>query len=1549
MSRLQTLLIYLLICVPGLVMTVLGVLHVRREVVKALDSSGWVVADEISRQIGREVHIGKAVLTPLGTLVVEDVRIAQGPSFSEGILASARRLSASYDYKAMLFQGAGSSGIHSIEVVEPHLRLVRGKDGILNISDLLEPAPGPPGPPFTGTVSVVGGTVSFRDYYRSSSGSPLVTVVREVDGSFDASRPSAYSFNFSVGSSPGRFTAIRGTGTYDLDTADLWVDATGSGISASFAAITFGVQNDIGAGNGTVDFSASGTFRIGDESVAPRVAGMVKLDGVTVKPPGFRSAVERVSGTAMVGGETAVLNLNGSIAGSPAIVKGSISGIRQPRLNLAVSARDVRVRELFESVGLPVVPSELEIDRIPALTARVTGPMEDPRVEAFASVPKAVAFGYPVSDVTLSLAYSGGVIGVRSAQLTYDGARVYASGTVGLSEGVPLNVRGSVRGLDLGRLPISVDNGLVGKSDADFVLTGSVADPRVTAEVAAKNLSIDGVYIGQAEAGLVVSRQGVVAKRLQTTGFAGGIVRGTGGFDGKQLDVRVSASGIQLSSVGRLLGRNDLGGLAYASGTITGPLDAPVFEGLLEGFGLRYQDQELNYARADVIAGRDSVDVKSAVARWFPADLKFSGRVERDSHGRLAFRTSGQVDRLNLERVFQAVGVHYDVSGMVGGDFAASGVYDMAAGSGASPLSGTEASGNLRLRDGTVFDYAVDDAVAQWTFRDNIVALSETVIESDGARLVVEGNVDVDRRDLNLSFGLSDLELTRYRESIPDFLLVSGVVNAAGTATGPWNDVLIELGGGVGQLSVNRMSFDEADVHAVYAGGIVKSAQVNLARGDQQYQLSLSDYDTTAQRVRSGVVDVVDASVSDLWEAVKASPIARTEQGKTLRELSMLVPKVTGGTLDVHASVTGDLARLEGDVTANASGIGIDSQKVDSLEIAASVGEGEIVLRNLRATSGDTNVQARGNPLLADGNLQLALSVNNLDLQTLKPWMGANTPAGNASIELEASGRATSPDLILSAEVVNPGVFGVVFDRLRASRIDISEGRISFDDPNAGVILASANHQAVIYGFVPWSWSEHTIPAQEPLEVTAELNNEDLSILSSFISEVDAQKTTGPIETAVFRIRGSLVEAQYDGLLRIKDGNLALKGFSSEFQEVNVDVAFDGNRVLVNEFSTKSSLGGTAAIAPGSNLAISGKDAGVRMLVLADGFHVAESGVFGLKEVFSTKIDAGLTVTGSLASPMIVDAQEQVLNAGLKGLTVPEGLKVHKGIRISDALFRFAIPEESRAAQPINLPMNPQFDISFEVGRDVKLQPPSMNLLVDGSGAITGAFNDPAKPLDILLNLTVDKGSLYLAGTRLTVDSGSSAVVRYSPPAEPTITLKDFKATTSLTATSELGRRERYQIYLTVAGPTSNMQIDLSSNPPGLSRQRILAALGHMEGIFSTGESAFQEELTTALTATATSRLFRPIEKVFTEQFGFDQFSLEYSRESPLSLYLSTELLNNVNVSYFQRLRSKISEQNTKQFELKASWRFHRAWELSLGVDDQEVIDAQIGYTKAFR
>ncbi len=166
-----------------------------------------------------------------------------------------------------------------------------------------------------------------------------------------------------------------------------------------------------------------------------------------------------------------------------------------------------------------------------------------------------------------------------------------------------------------------------------------------------------------------------------------------------------------------------------------------------------------------------------------------------------------------------------------------------------------------------------------------------------------------------------------------------------------------------------------------------------------------------------------------------------------------------------------------------------------------------------------------------------------------------------------------------------------------------------------------------------------------------------------------------------------------------------------------------------------------------------------------------------------------------------------------------------------------------------------------------------MALVLTGSGTLAGMLSKP----DLNLRFDIQQGSMKLTASRLRILPGGRIEAHYAPPVAPDVTV-DFQAQTSALASNPFGQAQQYEITVTVTGPVTNMKISLSSLPADLTREQMLAALGHLPGVYTSQEGEFQRELGAVLTAAATSTVFAPIENIFVEKLGFEQFTLQSQR-----------------------------------------------------------------------
>lgn len=1552
LTRTQRSLILLLTYLPVLMMLVISSIHVARQVELVLSDARSLLSDQLSAQFGRQVVVREATLLPLGTAVVKGIQIAEAGDLDRGNLLTAETVIVKYDLRAVLFRAAGASGIRTIDVHDPVIHLVRRPDGSLNIFELLRPKPGAPRPPFRGVVRLRNARATFVDLKTlplspSVMGRAKPFSLHSLDLTYNAQRYPLLKF---AGTALGDAATLKSTsfaGTYNPSLRSLKLDISTVDASAPFVAHLTTISRYVDVRSGKV----TGTLGLSTEFPLrglPYMTGFATISGAEVLVPGMQSSVRSLSGRVLLSGRSAALDLTGMLGGTRARAAGTVANFQAPKLNLSISAPRVDVAGLLRSFGIRGIPPHLGIQGLGNVAATITGTRAAPSARTAATIASLSAFGYTAADIRLEAQYQRGTIFLNSIDFRIDGARVWASGSLGTTGSRIVSLDGTIRDFPLRILNVPPGTRLTGTADADFAVSGTTSAPTVRADARISKGSIGGVPFTGASVELTYDSGRRTGSGSLVANAAGGLIVAQGRGSPRRVDVSYRIEAANIANIAGLLKQPDLSGILYSSGTISGDPRDPMASGVLEVFRGRYQDYELDYARVAYSGDRQGVTVRSGVARAFPAEVRFSGRASGLDTARIDFAGDAEVRRLQIQKLMELTGKEADIKGTAEGDFAFTGTLlrGQRTQDGRLPFVDTMASGTLRLTDATAFGFLISSAGGKIDFSNDIIRLSETSIASQDARVDLNGTVNVATRQLDLSFDARNFDLVRIRDRVERYFTVGGIAAASGTIIGPWDDPNYTMQASIAGLTLNEAKFDQATIEAAYSDQTFSSWRALLTRGQQVFDLQGSDLNLETACVGSATAQIQSVSVPDLWAIIAGSPYLLTEQAQPVREAFTRVPRLTSGTMNggfgfqgCFRDAEGRFIMPDGSVKLTARDVGVDIRQIDSLDIDVASTGGAVTINRFQAVSGDTTVQVGpttpGAPVYVNNTLDLMLAANNVDLSRLRPWLAENTPSGIATVDFIFTGPASRPDIRGSIEVVRPGIHGIEFDNLRVSQIRFRADRIDVSD----IFLAFSGHQVIGSGYIPWSWDEFTIPKDRPIEFTAGLANEDLNILSAFASGIDTSRTAGALEAQI-NVGGTIGAINLTGAIRTTNGTIALKGVESSFNNVNVDVGFEGRTITFRTFSTQSSTGGTIGLQPGGTIVVTDPAQGfgnVNLQLVARGLTIEERNLIGYQESIRAQLDVGLDISGTVAEP--------VISMPATGLG---------GIRVSNSELSFSLPEGEKTAVARTLPIRPLFrDIAIVIGDNVRVRPPQMSILVGGSGKISGQLGNPsaAVPFNTTLELEAKEGDITLRGTgiRFSVVPGGKMILRLNEPPVPSeVVLSNFQATTSLTATGPMRTRERYRITMTVNGPVSNMNITLTSDPPGLTKEQILAALGHVEGLFGGREADLQAQLATALTAVGTSALFMPIQRIFVERLGFEEFTLEYSPISPLALYISRRLFGNFYVSLYQRLGAALANVQNVEWQFRIGYRFRTFYSVGIGIDDQQTVTGNVTFVKAF-
>jgi hypothetical protein len=1529
--------------IPPLVMIAAGIVHVARQTQLLLHDARWVVGETVSYYVNRPVRVGHARLGRLGTVVLDQLEIADGPTFASGKMISVQRAVVHYDSSALIFAGARLGGVRFVELIQPSVRVVRLPSGKLNISDLIRPRLRPAGPPFRGVVKVVGGSLSFIDLSAKLHNRRGVDL-NELRGVLCADKSPNISFNISGTGSEKLLRQFRVLGRFNTETRVLESDVQVLALNLHrLIPMITGTADVVGIRSGIVTASVGVRTRLPLGGRNPNITGIVRFANLELVPPGFTRWPAKLSGNAVLLGDKLGFDAVGIFAGSGFSVDGTIVGYRNPRVNLTVFSPHPDLSAISRALGV---------------SARVDLSFLQPLVTAFEGVTQIRLGPAPriwqprlrVSNLSLAVGYRKGKVTVDSFQFVLRGARVRGNAAFSTSGNQEFQLRAGVRGLRLDYIGFPRSVASSAKVNADVFVLKSAAASRISARVSAQDATLLRVPIVAFTADIDKDLLAHRFKAAAAFNAYGGLVRVRGIVGKGKIDLAYSADAIDIFNLGSgIFKRKDISGTLYLVGRAFGKLRSPVIVGTAEVFDPACGDYVADYAKAAFSTDLQKLIVKDSFVASFPAEIRLSASATGLRTGRIDLAGVAHLKRLETEKLYEIFGRRIDVNGTLSGDFRFSAAYttELASSNSQRRLTDILADGSVRLDDGVAYGFLVNSSQARLSLANDKLVLSDVDLTTEQAQVSLTGAVDLNMRDVDAKISLTGFELARLGQRLGDYFVIGGNADLKGKVTGKLDSLEVVAESSVKDLTINDVRFDHASLNASYNAVGRLSGEVTLIRGQQSYDIKADNIDLTAGSAGSIEGDFSSVWVPDLRTMLVASPYFSSEKGGKLRRIIERLPLVTDGQVTGQfelsglvrpPNVQGDtktnvMDQLRGSARFEATDIAFDSRRMESLSVDLSLDAGAVYVNKAVVVAGNTYASLQpiepGMPAYRNGSLALEAVVSNIDLSHLGSWIGNRPLMGTAALDFTFEGDPKSPDIRGSVEIVDPGYGAIRFSSLRIAQMRLDSDRLDIGE----VLISKDGHQAVAGGYLPWDWAALTVPNNKPFEIAFRLRNEDLSILHTFAPIVDPSPATTGLLQAELKVEGTRDDYKLSGIAKVENGTIALRNFVSRFTNVNIDIGFDGKNVIVNELSARSSSGGAIFLKPGSSVAITSREQGYGTLDLAlesIGFVLEESGVLGLREQVRVQIDGGLAIRGSVLEPRIANA------------AVPGSVG---GLTLSNALISFAIREKP-FVYSVSLPIRPIFDgVRINLGDRVRVRPPQMDLLVGGGGTIAGQLGGR---LSASLDVVLQQGMMRLATSRLRITPGAQMSIKLQPPAQPEISVTGFEATTSVVTTGPLGTRQRYTVTILANGPLTNLNIAFRSNPEGLSREQIIAALGHVEGLVGAGAGELQKELVNVLKAMGTSVLFAPVERVFTEQLGFEEFGIEPGTFAPLSLYVTRRLFDGIYVSYYQRLRASLANVQDTEWQLRFGVKFRKFYSLSLGFDSQQMVSGELTFNKTF-
>lgn|GEM_PF-1921446 len=1120
-----------------------------------------------------------------------------------------------------------------------------------------------------------------------------------------------------------------------------------------------------------------------------------------------------------------------------------------------------------------------------------------------------------ITNLAANVAANPSLVTVDLTQpVVWNGIRASGWGNYGLTSR-QVQAVAAVAPFAIQELPKSIRPAdVVGRIGATISVAGDVGKPAVFAHaegrVAAK-LSGRRVDFGSVNAdiryenGRIALAEGIVQGPL-------GLLTVVPAGNGK---LTVDARGIQLAQLDK-----NLTGIANARGTIDPNLRSPQFIGRLETYRLAYQDQEIPVATADFSVDRTGLRIDQLHGLRGTSVVNGRGSY-RFKDGRIAARANidnFQASDLNEEYLIGTTDIrNILVSGSANNP---RGSFEIMAG---EIVAGGVKASNLSIPG---------------DFHDGVLTIKR------GRTSILGGEAEVSAL-YRVKGGIGRAEIAYKGMNLAEFgAEVSSKFTVSGAATGKVAVTLrdnrvadatsrTDFSG----LVLNRAPFGAGTISAAYDGDVI-SADGSIGQIDRYISVSDVKYQPASRDI-SGAIAVSQLQAEDL--AALAGPATETltyDQRKLIDEAR--------GSVSLGATVAGNLKdpSLKLDVL-EATGLRVANTEFGTITLAGTRTPTEIILTKALLDGPVAKVSATGK-LVKDGPISIDGEVRDLIISSLRAFSPSlATVAGKANIPFVVSGTTEKPELTASVEteglLQKPGDPRDLALDISLDRVSISESTATGGGIDVGGVWKYRGFQGAITVATPLKFP-FEIPETGQISAAVTLGQRPLKDIAELSDTLDPARTDGVVQGLV-KASGTLEKINWLGNIDLTAPKLAMRGNDIQLQDVSVNALVNsekasvkvsanhaGGGTLSGELATKSeSLAGVFdKIAAGEWRSL--LDSEISGLLTVSDFRHRQK--FGAQSV-SGRATGQISVSGPVRSPLV---------AGDLNLFDIDG----------------TIPAIDAAGKPSDPPLiDPRFNVNVNLANPARLRAATADLSILGTVGINGKFTAPM----VASVLTVEKGAIRLPGGLIRIGQGGSVRFDYVGGQEvPPSLVLDVDGRTSVVTAVTGTSLERYDVLISITGDLlkeGGLNFEATSDPPGLSQDRIIGLLGQTDLLSTfgsdTARSDSRKQIGDAFTSFAIPVVFERLTEGLAQSLELDYITVDYNAFDRVSLVAARTLGSGFSLQGRRQISTPEPGQPVK-YDVRLVYRPRRIFGIlsrfnfSVGSDETRPIKLSMDYSARF-
>lgn len=736
------------------------------------------------------------------------------------------------------------------------------------------------------------------------------------------------------------------------------------------------------------------------------------------------------------------------------------------------------------------------------------------------------------------------------------------------------------------------------------------------------------------------------------------------------------------------------------------------------------------------------------------------------------------------------------------------------------PLSALHVEGEACLSDGSVQGYLLDKVQGRYLYDSGALRLKSVLITALGARLSLKGLMAMDG---SLDFALDAKDVSLKRLPIMDSdVALDGLINASGHLGGTLEQPYF-----VGDISGDSISVNGETLTGLR--GTLKSngSDINelAAEFRQPYEGESSDYGLYQANLRLDIPNRdLRGNIVVLWGNV----------GGLLRlcQQDYSIDGTLTGEIRVNQEGRNSGIVLDGRV----ENMQIHDLRYYGMKFQGRLQNRVLYLENVKlqenkddATKGVLTVGGSVN--LRTGELDLALQTAQANPAIVTAVM-TDPPeiTGQMDLKVQLAGTLDEPYGSAGLHIRDGSVAGVGLDTLDAS-LTIGGDHIKLEK----LAVMKNIYSVQASGLIPLDLFRNRSERRNPeaqMDIAVNLDEARLGILPALTQWVEwgVGDTKGQL-----KISGTLEEPLLYGDIKISDGSVKVKHLATVIDKINTDIAFDGNKILLNDMS---------AVLGRGKIAMDGSYAWRTTAAETYRLHIAAENTELASEIFSGRINSEIEII-----PQRYPDFSSKTAAGEPVMRYRPLLR--GGVRLDDVLMNITdVPEMGESGGSYGL------DLTLELGPKIHMLNPYLyDIWLKGGLEIKGSTARP----NISGNIKADKGTITYLRTPFKLHEATLAWINQGSFL-PNVTL-DSEA-----------RFSRYRIAMKINGPVDTMDLQLTSDPPQ-EKNTIVRMLTLQRDSEGSGDVT-SEDMTNLMTAGLQMTVLGDVEMLVKQTLGLDQFRI---------------------------------------------------------------------------